>query len=116
MGELLMEIDNAFDQLLELIKQTDIYKKYNHILRQAKDNQDINNIVKDIKTIQQRLVKAEYIDKKNIETLEIELESKKQALYSIPLYQDYLEVSEELNTLIMLINKKIQSCINSLDI
>jgi cell fate (sporulation/competence/biofilm development) regulator YmcA (YheA/YmcA/DUF963 family) len=110
-----MRIDESLDNLLSTIKNSDIYKNYIHILDQVKDNADINTTVKEIKTIQKRIVNDSHRGK-DIHPLENELESKNKFLNSIPLYQDYIESSTQLNNLIKNVTDKMQAYINGLDI
>lgn len=103
-------IDNDLDNLLDIIKKTDIYQTYLHILKQVEKNNDIKTIVNDIKNIQKRLVKNKNKD------LEETLSMKKDLLYSIPLYQDYLASSKELNNLLDIVKNKMELYLNDLNI
>lgn len=105
-----MKIDNILDELLSSIEKSDMYKNYDHIVKQVANSKDINELVNDIKRIQKELVKH------NTSTLEKELELKKEELYSIPLYQDYLSSSEELHNMLKIIRDRLQACIDDLNI
>lgn len=111
-----MEINDSFDELILTIKESDIYLKYDHILKQVKVNEDINKCIKDIKSIQKELVKEEHSNGQNIALLESELESKNKELNSIPLYNDYIDASLELDNLISSVRIKIETYLNDLDI
>jgi cell fate (sporulation/competence/biofilm development) regulator YmcA (YheA/YmcA/DUF963 family) len=115
MGELLMEINKPFDNLIDIIKDTTIYQEYTHILEQVKKNTDINNTVKDIKNIQKKIVNEKYRGN-DIKTLEKELSLKNKYLDSIPLYQDYIDASKTLNELVTTIINRLQTYLNDLDI
>jgi cell fate (sporulation/competence/biofilm development) regulator YmcA (YheA/YmcA/DUF963 family) len=115
MGELLMEIDKSFDNLVDTIKESSIYKDYQHILEQVRNNADIKESVKNIKSIQKKIVNEHY--KGNDTTiLESELESININLNKIPLYQDYIESSKALNELVTSIASRLQTYLNDLDI
>lgn len=111
-----MEINDAFDELILTIKKSDIYLKYDHILKQVKANDDINRCVKDIKSIQKRLVKEEHSNGENITLLENELSLKNKELYNISLYNDYIDASLELDNLLSSVRIKIENYLNDLDI
>jgi cell fate (sporulation/competence/biofilm development) regulator YmcA (YheA/YmcA/DUF963 family) len=111
-----MEINDALDDLIDTIKKSDIYQKYCHILYQVEHNKDINKVVADIKKLQQKIVKEEYLKNKLKDDLEQDLEKKKTYLYSIPLYQDHIEASSELNNLLKNVTAKLQTYLNELDI
>lgn len=109
-------IDESLNNLITTIKNSKIYINYLHILKQVEKNNDINEIVNDIKNIQKEIVKEEHIHKKDTKGLEEALDKKKKELYSIPLYQDYIEASNELNDMMKQVNKRLQDYINGLDI
>jgi cell fate (sporulation/competence/biofilm development) regulator YmcA (YheA/YmcA/DUF963 family) len=115
MGELLMEINKSFDNLIDIIKDTTIYQEYIHILEQVKKNTDINETVKNIKDIQKKIVNEKYRGN-DITILESELERINTKLNSIPLYQDYIESSKILNELVTSITSRLQTYLNDLDI
>lgn len=110
-----MKIDTALNSLITDIKETDLYQKYQHILTQVEKSGSIDTLVKEIKAIQKKLVHAEAKGQR-IDILENELESKKQALYAIPLYQDYIAISDELRDLMKMVESKMQTYVNSLNI
>jgi cell fate (sporulation/competence/biofilm development) regulator YmcA (YheA/YmcA/DUF963 family) len=115
MGELLMEINKSFDNLIYIIKDTSIYQDYMHILEQVKNNTDINETVKNIKDIQKKIVNEKYRGN-DTKTLENELSMKNKYLDSIPLYQDYIDASKTLNELVTTIINRLQTYLNDLDI
>jgi cell fate (sporulation/competence/biofilm development) regulator YmcA (YheA/YmcA/DUF963 family) len=110
-----MKINNNLDMIIDIIKDSDIYKKYDHILEQVKINTDINMTVKEIKNIQKKIVNESHIGK-DISLLENELACKNKALNDIPLYQDYIASSLELNDLIKNVIDRLQTYLNDLDI
>lgn len=113
----MMQINNALDDLIGSIKESDIYLNYKHILHQVEINGDINKLVNDIKGIQKQLVKEEYVNQSSsIDDLEKKLKIKTEKLNNIPLYKEYIDASNELNDLIQSVNQKIQLYINDLEI
>ncbi len=111
-----MIIDDALDTLVATIEKSDVYNNYLHVLKQMKKNNDIKKITDDIRKIQKQMVKEEYINKNNVNELECILKTKKEKLYSIPLYQEYIYAAEELNSLIKIVRDKIQTYVDDLDI
>jgi cell fate (sporulation/competence/biofilm development) regulator YmcA (YheA/YmcA/DUF963 family) len=109
-------IDKSLDELFTTIKDSDIYINYVHVLDQVMRSKDINKLINDIKRMQQKLVKEEHCHGKNVQVIEIKLEETKAILYAIPLYQDYLASSEELNNMLKLVRDKLQKCIDDLNI
>lgn len=111
-----MKINMALDNLAMTLEESLVYKNYKHVLEQVEKNKDINNAVKNIKSIQKKLVKEKYVNGKNAPVLENNLEENKAYLYNIPLYQDYISSSEELNNLVNIVNEKLQTCLDGLNI
>jgi cell fate (sporulation/competence/biofilm development) regulator YmcA (YheA/YmcA/DUF963 family) len=115
MGEWLMEIDKSFDNLVDTIKESSIYKDYLHILEQVRNNNDIKESVRNIKNLQKKIVNENYKGN-DTSLLESELEKINTNLNSIPLYQDYIESSKILNDLVTSITSRLQTYLNDLDI
>ncbi|MDD2203375.1 MAG: YlbF family regulator [Bacilli bacterium] len=111
-----MIINEALDNLVDNIRDSNIYKKYNNILEKVEHNQQINLTVNDIKKIQKKIVKEKYALGNKSTMLEKSLEEKKAVLYSIPLYQDYIEAANDLNDLMKNVNNRLQTYINGLEI
>ncbi len=110
-----MEINKALDEVIDSIRDSEIYQKYNHVLVQVDKSKDINKLVKQIKSLQKKIVLEEH-KKNDISKLLEELEKIKKELYDIPLYQEYIYTALELNDLIKLVSNKLQLYLNDLDI
>jgi cell fate (sporulation/competence/biofilm development) regulator YmcA (YheA/YmcA/DUF963 family) len=100
---------DEFDELLELIKQSDEYKEYVRLKELVSNNEDIKRLTDEIKKIQKRIVRSN-----GNKVLEKELESKNIELNSIPLYNDYIESIDKLNELLLIVKNKFDSFINEL--
>lgn len=100
---------DEFDELLELIKQSDEYKEYVRLKELVSNNEDIKRLTDEIKKIQKSIVRS-----KGNKELEKELESKNIELNSIPLYNDYIESIDKLNELLLIVKNKFDSFINEL--
>ena len=102
-----------FNELIELIKDSDLYKKYIRLEELVKKSNDINKLVEDIKELQKKIVNLEH---KNMSTkdLEEELNKKKVELNLIPLYNDYTESIDELNNMLLIIKNKFDNFIKEL--
>ena len=103
------------DELYNLIKESYLYKRYLDIESQVDDNEDINLLVNEIKKLQKQAVNEEYKREHNkLKEIEETLESKKSELNNIPLYAEYIKVSEQINELINNIKKEMQICIDDI--
>jgi cell fate (sporulation/competence/biofilm development) regulator YmcA (YheA/YmcA/DUF963 family) len=105
------------DELIDIIKNTDVYKRYIHITEQMNGSNDINELVAEIKSLQKVAVKEEHKpDSKKVRELDKEINNKIKELNNIPLYAEYIETSKELDDLIKSIKEEIQTYIDKLKI
>ncbi len=97
--------------LIDKIKDSDDYKKYIILKNKLKENEDIMNKIKRVKYLQKICVNKEY---KKIPFKEEDNEIKKiiNELESIPIYQEYTYVVEDLNNIITYISDMIEKQIN----
>jgi len=107
------EILSKTDELIEMIKKDDLYKRYVLVSKQMKDNEEIMTIISDIKSLQKKAVNLEY-KKEDISLVEKEISSKLNLLNSYPIYQEYSYLLEDLNGLFQEIKAILESYINGL--
>ena len=100
------------DELVELIKDTPNYKKYSELKSVMSKNNDIMTLIKEIKKIEQSIVKKEY-NKQDIEKEELKVKELKEELNSFPIYQEYSYIQEDLNNDFQNIKKIIEDSINN---
>lgn len=98
------DINNMFDE----ITQTELYKSYISVKKQLESNEEINNIINDIK----RLQKIATNNKDSV--IEKELKELYKKLESYPLYQSYLIIKEELNNELFMISNQFDKYFNEL--
>ena len=89
------ELNKAVEDLISYIKSTKEYQ--NCLLYQEKmsKNEEIENLIKEIKTTQKMYVKSNYDS-----SLEEKLKSLEEELYRIPLYVSYNQELEKVNLMI----------------
>ena len=106
-------IENKIDDLFETIKNSKEYKAYQNIGEVLKDNDEVNDLVEEIKKLQQKSVRLE--EENNPEYKEVDklIEEKVKKLNSIPVYQEYLRRMEEFNDIIATSRNNIEEYINS---
>ena len=106
-------IENKIDDLFETIKNSEEYKAYQNIGEVLKDNKEVNDLVEEIKKLQQKSVRLE--EENNPEYKEVDklIEEKVKKLNSIPVYQEYLRRMEEFNDIIATSRNNIEEYINS---
>lgn len=106
------EVLKKIDELVCLIKDTPNYKRYNELKSQMKNNKEIMSLIKDIKKLEQSIVKKEY-NKIDINEEEKKLKELKNELESFPIYLEYSYLQEDLNNDFQNIKKIIEDSINN---
>ena len=106
------ELLNKIDELIELIKNTPNYKKYIELKEILKNNSDIMSLIKQIKKVEQSIVKKEY-NKVDTSEEENKLKELKSELKTYPIYLEYSYIQEDLNNDFQNIKKIIENSINN---
>lgn len=107
------DVINKVDELIELIKTDNSYKRYKEIVLQMKTNEDIMSAIKEIKQIQKEIVNLEY-RKKDVSALEEKYFLILDKLNSYPIYQEYTYLQEDLNNMFQSIKAILEQYINNL--
>ena len=104
------DIINDFDELINLIKDSDIYKDYKSLECRVSQNKDIDELVNKIKKIQKEAVKAEAEGNKSLlKELNRQVEDLYIELNNIPLYNEYEDKMNELNNMLLIIKNKFMN-------
>jgi len=106
-------INEKIDELFETIKNSKEYLAYQNIGEVLKDNDEVNNLVDEIKKLQQESVRLEEENNPKYKEIDKVIEEKVNTLNSIPVYQEYLRRMEEFNDVIASSSKNIEEYINS---
>jgi len=106
-------VNNSINELFETIKNSDEYKAYQNIGEVLNNNKEVNNLVNEIKKLQQKSVRLE--EENNPEYKEIDklIEEKVNTLNAIPVYQEYLRRMNDFNDIIASSRNNIEEYINS---
>ena len=106
-------IETKIDELFDTIKNSKEYLAYQNIGEVLKDNEEVNNLVEEIKKLQQESVKLEEENNPKYKEIDKVIEDKVNTLNSIPVYQEYLRRMEEFNDIIATSRNNIEEYINS---
>lgn len=107
MNEILKDVEDLKEKILSS-KEYKNFKKYETILD---NNKEINDIINKIKKVQQTIIKKE--DKnENIEKETIELNTLHQKLDTYSDYKNYIDSSKKLNEMITYIQKEFENYFN----
>ncbi len=102
------EIKDEIDLLFSDIKMSKLYKDYVKVKEKLKNNNEITALIKDIKRMQK--IATNNKDKK----IEKDLKKMYDKLYSIPLYQSYLIIKEELEEKLYMISDNFDKYFKSI--
>ena len=105
-------IQNKIDELFETIKNSKEYKAYQNIGEVLKNNDEINDLVNEIKKLQQESVRLEEENNPKYKELDKEIEKKVTILNNIPIYQEYLRRMDEFNNIITTSKNNIEQYLN----
>lgn len=107
------DILDKTDNLISSIKNSSKYKKYIELRNKMRENEEIMEIISDIKSLQKELVKEQSIGN-DISHIDEKIKEKLMFLESFPLYLEYSYLEEDLNIMFQLIKEIIQKHINDI--
>lgn len=102
---------DKIDELVELIKNTDDYKRYSFLKEEMLKNVELMKLIGEIKKIEQVIIKKEYYNEEVI-SLKSTLDSKKKELLEYPSYQEYLYLQEDINNQLQNIRSILENSFN----
>ena len=105
------EILNKIEELVQIIKDSDDYKRYLYLKEEMKKNKTLMSLINKIKKKEQELVNKEY-RKENVDMLKQEIDSLNEELYSYPSYQEYLYLLEDINNNLQNVRQIIEEALN----
>ena len=100
------EILDSIDDIIDTIKSSEDYKDYLYLKEKLSHHEKANELIKEIKKLQKELVKKK-VNKEDINDLDSEINNKLSELNKIPLYNDFINKQEELNTLYQVIKTRL---------
>lgn len=105
-------IQNKIDELFQTIKNSPEYKAYQNIGEVLEKNKEVNELVNEIKKLQQESVKLEEENNPKYKEIDKIIEEKVNTLNNIPVYQEYLRRMDEFNNVITSSKDNIEKYIN----
>jgi len=99
------DVINKIDNLIEVIKDSDIYKEYVDMLNKVDNSNEIKELSNDIRKLNKKMITNPSI------ALDKLLKEKEDALNNIPLYNDYKDKLNELNNLLLVVKNKVDTFI-----
>ncbi|MBQ8681424.1 MAG: YlbF family regulator [Bacilli bacterium] len=106
-------IEKKIDELFETINNSEEYQSYLNIGKVLEQDEEINNLIKEIKELQQKSVRLEEAGNPEYKEIDKVIEEKVNLLNSKPIYQEYLRRMNEFNDIISMSSNQIEKYINS---
>lgn len=100
---------NQVDELIELIKDNQKYIEYKNLKKKIQEDEEIMNLIKDIKKYQKEIVRNGQND-----ILENKISTNLEKLDNIPIYVRFNSLQVELNDMFQIIKTSIEKCINDI--
>ena len=111
--ENMLKINKRIDEIIDLIQESCNYRQYLELKKQMLDNDNINNIINEIKDLQKKIVKEEY-NGNDISYLEDDINKKLSILNDIPLYVEFTKYQGLFNEELVILKEKINNYIENL--
>ena len=105
-------IQTKIDELFDSIKNSKEYLAYQNIGEVLNKNEEVNNLVNEIKKLQQDSVRLEEENNPKYKEVDKLIEEKVNTLNSITVYQEYLRRMNEFNDIIATSRNNIEEYIN----
>ena len=106
-------IEKKIDELFEAINESEEYKAYQNIGDVLEKDKEINQLISEIKELQQQSVKLEEEGNEEYKDIDKEIDKKVALLNSKPIYQEYLKRMNEFNDILAMSSNQIENYINS---
>ncbi len=104
---------NKFDDILEELKTSPKYQDLLAVKKQLADNEEIKSLISEIKDLQKTMVKKE-AEKKSFAKDEKIYQEKLAILNSIPLYQEYSYLLDDIQVDLEILRSSVEKEINKL--
>lgn len=104
---------NKIEEIVNIIKNSDEYKKYIEVSNKMKNNKEIMNLINEVKFLQKNLVKEQSFGN-DISLIDEEINKKIKRLEEYPIYLEYTYLQEDLDNSISLVKTSIEKYINNI--
>lgn len=98
------QLNKALDEVIQCIIESNDYKECIRLKNAMSKNNNIINLVSNIKTLQKEYVRSNYDD-----TLKKELDEVEKKLLDIPIYSSYIQHLEKVNEMINYVRDELNN-------
>lgn len=107
-------INEKIDSLFNSIYNTNEYIEYNKIKELLSTNQEINDLIENIKKLQKEATYKESINDISYKQIDQEINKLIKLLESYPLYNEYINKKENLNNILSMITYNINKYLENI--
>ena len=108
----LLMIENKIDELFDTISASSEYQAYLEIGKVLESNQEINDLVLEIKDLQKKSVRLEEEGNSQYKEIDKIIEEKVKLLNSMPIYKEYLRRMNVFNDCLAESSNQIEKYVN----
>ena len=105
-------IDNSIEELFTAINNSNEYKEYLSITNKLNNNEEIMNLIEEIKLLEQEATKLEYAGDDKYQDIDKEIKSKIEILNGKNEYQEYLSRLKQFNNALLSSSSLLQEYID----
>ena len=106
-------IDCSIEELFDSINNSKEYKEYREISSILNDNEDVKDLIEEIKVLQKEATMREYNEDESYKEIDKEIEEKTKILNSNKNYQEYLNKLRKFNTMLLASSSLLDEYIDS---
>lgn len=106
-------VNDKLEDLFKAIEESDEYKSYLKIGEVLEQDEEVMNLINDIKTLQKEAVKLEYNKDLRYKEVDEEIKKKVNILNEMPIYKEYLRRVNKFNDILSESSNNIEKYINS---
>lgn len=107
-------IENGISELFNSIESSSEYQEYLKIKTILESDQNVLNLVEEIKKLQQKSTILEYNNDPKYLELDKEIEQKVKKLNEMPIYNKYLQAMEEFNQTLKMSSSLISNYVDNI--
>lgn len=106
-------IDCSIEELFDSINNSKEYKEYKEISSILNDNEDVKELIEEIKVLQKEATMREYNEDESYKEIDKVIEEKTKVLNNNESYKEYLSKLKKFNTMLLASSSLLEDYIDS---
>lgn len=97
-------------QIIDVINNNEKIKRYRELEKLVNEDQDVLNLIDELKAVQKQIVHAEKLEKKDmLKVLQEKADDINNSIFNYPVMAEYLDLQAEVNELIQSFKEVIET-------